>query len=85
MNVKEGQYLEKNDSTMYPDTVSLLKSSYTFNKLVNNKLALINIVSETIFMDGMPQVSTSIYPWGGRQYRHTCVVKEASTELLLDR
>ena len=62
MNVKEGQYLEKNDVTMYPNTVPLLKSSYTFNKLVNNKLTLINIVSETIFMDGMPQVSTSIYP-----------------------
>ena len=64
---------------MYPDTVPLLKSSYTLNKLVNNKLTPINIVFETIFMDGMPQISVSIYRWGGRQYRRTCVVKEAST------
>ena len=85
MNVKEGQYLEKNDATMYPNTIPLLKSSYTLNKLVNNKLAPTDIVSKTIFMDGMPQVSASIYPWGGRQYRRTCVVKEASTELLPDR
>ena len=67
---------------MYPDTVPLLKSSYTLNKLVNNKLAPINIVSETIFMDGMPQVSTSINILGGRQYRHTSVVNEASSKLL---
>ena len=79
MNVKKEQYLEKKDATMYPDTVPLLKSSYTLNKLVNNKLAPINIVFETIFMDGMPQISASIYRWGGHQYRRTCVVKEAST------
>ena len=54
MNVKKEQYLEKKDAAMYPDTVPLLKSSYTLNKLVNNKLAPINIVFETIFMDGMP-------------------------------
>ena len=65
MNVKAGQYLEENNATMNPDAVPLLKSSYTLHKLVNNKLAPINIISETIFMDGMPQVSTSINPWGG--------------------
>ena len=79
MNVKEGQYLEEKIATMHPDVVPLLKSSYTLHKLVNNKLAPINIISETIFMDGMPQISASIYRWGGRQYRRTCVVKEAST------
>ena len=65
MNVKEGQYLEEKNATMHPDAVPLLKLSYTLHKLVNNKLALINIISETIFMDGMPQVSASINPWGG--------------------
>ena len=38
MNVKKEQYLEKKDADMYPDTVPLLKSSYTLNKLVNNKI-----------------------------------------------
>ena len=61
MNVKKEQYLEKKDAAMYPDTVPLLKSSYTLNKLVNKKLAPLDIVSKTIFMDGMPQVLTSIY------------------------
>ena len=39
---------------MYPSTITLLASFYTLYKLVNKKLALVNIVSETIFMDGMP-------------------------------
>ena len=67
---------------MYPYTITLLILSYTLYKLVNNKSALVNIVSETIFMDGMPQVSTSINILGGRQYRHTSVVNEASSKLL---
>ena len=54
MNVKAGQYLEEKNATMNPDAVPLLKSSYTLHKLVNNKLAPINNISETIFMDGMP-------------------------------
>ena len=70
---------------MYPDTITLLILSYTLYKLVNNKLALVNIISETIFMDGMPQVSTSINPLGGRQYRRTSVVNEASSKLLPNR
>ena len=54
INVKAGQYLEENDATMYPNAVPLFKSSNTLNQLVNNKLALVDIVSKTIFMDGMP-------------------------------
>ena len=54
INVKVGQYLEEEDATMYPNTIPLFKSSNTLNQLVNNKLALVDIVSKTIFMDGMP-------------------------------
>ena len=54
MSVKGGQYMGEKNATMNPDAVPLLKSSYTPYKLVNNKLAPINIISETIFMDGMP-------------------------------
>ena len=54
INVKAGQYLKEEDETMYPNTVPLFKSSNTLNQLVNNKLAPIDIVLKTIFMDGMP-------------------------------
>ena len=70
---------------MYPNTVTLLILSYILYKLVNNKLVLVNAVYETIFMDGMPQVSASINPWGGCQYYRTSVVNEASSKLFPNR
>lgn len=51
---KRSVILVEDDAAMYPRVVTLLILSYSLNKLVKHKLPPVNILSETIFMDGMP-------------------------------
>ena len=51
--------VEKN-AAMYQRGVWLLILPNSFHELVKHKLALVGVISESIFMDGMPQVSATI-------------------------
>ena len=70
---------------MYPRGLRLLVSPNSLNQLVKHKLGPIKVISESILMDGMPQVTATIEPRRGGQQYGTCVEYECSTELLAYR
>ena len=52
--------VEKKNAVMYLRGVWLLILPNSFHELVKHKLASVDVISESILMDGMPQVLATI-------------------------